>query len=212
MPVSPSGVSWISAFHFRTFPRAGQLWIWTGIRIRNHKNSLHAAGMLDPAFSSINLFNMEQGSTSSTHLTHWKFKNIALWNLRYSENGDLPEPFTRTFSLVMQFSHESEHTKLMTLLIINFTLAVFHLQSLSCEAINKSQGEFLPIAIISLCALFAPSQFQLLDYFSKFPFLNFSLEVRKPAFPHGIPGCCGWCCRFCGWMLWRKKSTGIFVT
>ena len=124
----------------------------------------------------------------------------------------LLEYFARTFSLVMQFSHESEHTKLMTLLIINFTLAVFHLQSLSCEAINKSQGEFLPIAIISLCALFAPSQFQLLDYFSKFPFLNFSLEVRKPAFPHGIPGCCGWCCRFCGWMLWRKKSTGIFVT
>ena len=43
---------------------------------------------------------------------------------------------------VMQFSHESEHLKLMTSLIINLPLAVFYRQSFSCEVIDKSQGDF----------------------------------------------------------------------
>ena len=41
----------------------------------------------------------------------------------------------------MPFSHESEHTKLMTSLIINLPMAEFYRQSLSCEVINKSQGD-----------------------------------------------------------------------
>ena len=49
---------------------------------------------------------------------------------RYSEKGDLAEHFARTFSLGLQFSHESEHTKLMTSQII-LPEAVFYLQSLS---------------------------------------------------------------------------------
>ena len=44
-------------------------------------------------------------------------------------------------SLVMQFSNEFEHTKLMTSLIINLILAVFFRQSRSCEVIDKSHGD-----------------------------------------------------------------------
>ena len=59
------------------------------------------------------------------------------------EKGNLPEHFASTFSLVMPILHESEHTKLMTSLIINLllALAVFDWQSLSCEVIDKSQGD-----------------------------------------------------------------------
>ena len=53
----------------------------------------------------------------------------------------MPEYFASTFSLVMPISHESELTKLMTSLVINFLLAVFYGQSLSCEVIYKSQGD-----------------------------------------------------------------------
>ena len=41
----------------------------------------------------------------------------------------------------MPFSYESEHTKLMTSLIINLLLAVFYLQSLSYEVIDNVQGD-----------------------------------------------------------------------
>ena len=44
------------------------------------------------------------------------------------------------FSLVMQFSHESEHSKLKTSLIINLLLSVFYGKSLSCEVIDKNPG------------------------------------------------------------------------
>ena len=88
------------------------------------------------AFSSIVLFHMFCSS-----IGHIKNSRESLWNLRYSEKGDLSEHFARTYSLVMQFSHESEHTKLMTSLIINLELAVFYRQSLSCEVIDKSQGD-----------------------------------------------------------------------
>ena len=51
----------------------------------------------------------------------------------------LPEHLASTFSIVTPFSNESEHTKLMIPLIISLPLAVFYLQSLSCEVIDKSQ-------------------------------------------------------------------------
>ena len=62
----------------------------------------------------------------------------------------------------MPFLDESEHTKLMTSMIVNLLLAVLYLQSLSCEVINKSQ-EDLNSSNSNFC------RFQLLDYFSKFP-------------------------------------------
>ena len=76
-----------------------------------------------------------------------------------------PEHFTLPFSLVMPFSHESEHTKHMTLLIINLQLAVFYRQSLSCEVIDKSHGDHISSNSNSLCAL--PGCFQMLNFFSK---------------------------------------------
>ena len=67
------------------------------------------------------------------------------------------------FFLVMQFSHESEHTKLMTSLIISLPLAVFYQQSLSCEMIDKSKGNLNSSnSNYSLCAL--PGRFRNLRY------------------------------------------------
>ena len=95
-----------------------------------------------------------------------------------SEKGDLPEHFARTFSLVMPFSHESEHTKLMTLLIINLPLAVFYWQSLSCKVIDKSQGDLNSSNsnYFPLCRL--PGRFLLHDYFSKFR-VTFHLDFLR---------------------------------
>ena len=65
----------------------------------------------------------------------WHIENsrASLWNPRYSVKGDLPEHFARTFSLIMQILHESEHVNFMTWLIINLRLEVFYLQPCSCE-------------------------------------------------------------------------------
>ena len=49
--------------------------------------------------------------------------------------------FCKHFSFVMPFSHESKHTKLMTSLIINLSLAVFDRQSLPWEGLNKRRGD-----------------------------------------------------------------------
>ena len=57
------------------------------------------------------------------------------------EKGNMPDPFVRTFSFVMPFSHESEHTTLMTSLIINLSLATFHRQSLPWEGLNEPRGD-----------------------------------------------------------------------
>ena len=79
--------------------------------------------LLTPAFSSTILFHK------------------LLWNPRYFEKVDLPELFLSTFSFVMPFSHESEHTKVMTSLVINLSLAVFYLQSFPWEGLNKPRGD-----------------------------------------------------------------------
>ena len=82
-----------------------------------------------PAFSSIILFNM-----FCSHIWHIENSSASFqaWNPRYSKKGDLPQHLASTFSLVMQFSHESENTKfqVMISLIIN----------LPCLAV----GSFLP--------------------------------------------------------------------
>ena len=92
--------------------------------------------LLDPSFFFHHIVAQVRPS-----IYHFENSSPLLWNPRYSEKGDSPEHFVRTFSFVMPFSYESEHTKLMTLLIINLSLEVFYRQSLSCEVINKSQGD-----------------------------------------------------------------------
>ena len=45
------------------------------------------------------------------------FENVSaaqLWSPRYTEKGDLLEPFSRSFSLALPFSHEYENTKVNT--------------------------------------------------------------------------------------------------
>ena len=151
MPVSPSCLSWISACHFRTFWSLDGLWIFQigpatfkysrAIQSKTTKNPSLQILFFNPA-SQPPLFLLPSCSTYLTmHLTDWKLKSITLEPKILSEKGDFPEHFARTFSLVMPFSHESEHTKLMTLLIINLPLAVFYWQSLSCKVIDKSQGD-----------------------------------------------------------------------
>ena len=46
-----------------------------------------------------------------------------------------------TLFLLLCHLYESEHTKLMTSLMINLSFAVFYRQSLSCEVIDKSEGD-----------------------------------------------------------------------
>ena len=94
----------------------------------------------NPAFPSLPTYYC---TSLSKYLTLWKFQSIALepkilWKRWFA--WSFPK-FVCTFSFVMPFSYESEHTKLMTLLIINLSLEVFYRQSLSCEVINKSQGD-----------------------------------------------------------------------
>ena len=100
----------------------------------------------------------------------------------------MPDPLVCTFSFVTPFSYESEHTKLMTSLIINLLLAVFYLQSLSCEVIDKSQSDlnssnskYFPLC---LPCLWIPGRFQLLYYCSKLPLtwkqLSFPWLSRNP--------------------------------
>ena len=73
--------------------------------------------LLDPPlFSFIILLHKWQVSPS---IGDYENSSPLLWNRRYSEKGNLPDPFVSTFSFVMPFSNESEYTKLMTSLIIN---------------------------------------------------------------------------------------------
>ena len=129
MPVSPSGVSGISAFPFGPVG-AETSFEFYGQKNPKPNNSLHNAGMLilfesflgilllDPRFFFHHIVAQVRAS-----IGHFENSSPLLWNPRYSEKGNLPDPFVRTFSFVMPFSHESEHTKLMTSLIINLSLA-----------------------------------------------------------------------------------------
>ena len=93
--------------------------------------------LLDPHF----FFQPYCCKSSCKYLTLRKFQSIAYPGRDTLKKGDLPDPFVRTCSFVMPFSLGYEHTKLMTYLIINLPLAVFYRQSLSCEVIDKSQGD-----------------------------------------------------------------------
>ena len=69
------------------------------------------------------------------------FENVSaaqLWNPRYTEKGDLLEPFSRSFSLALPFSHEYENTKLfitkhITSLISSLLLAFSTGNHLHCR-------------------------------------------------------------------------------
>ena len=92
-------------------------------------------------FSSIILFHMFIQAFDTLKIEN---SRSSLWNLKYSEKGDVPEHFARTFPLFVQFSHESEHIKLMTSRIINLPLAAFYRQSPSIEVIDKSKVPSVP--------------------------------------------------------------------
>ena len=128
--MSPSGVSGISAVHLRTCRSLDEIWIF---RVGP---PLNTDGQKDPKPRKLILFEsflgilplntrfffhhlvpQSESTCLSKHLTHWNSR-VSLWNPRYSEKGDWPEHFSSTASRVMPFSHESEHTKLMTWLII----------------------------------------------------------------------------------------------
>ena len=185
MPVSPSSVSGISASHFRNCQSLDELWIFqvgpaTLKDLTGRKSETQALPPRCRHAHSFRILSWNSASRPRFFFHHivaqvrasiWHFENSSplLWNPRYSEKGDLPEHFASTFSFVMPFSHESEHAKLMTLLIINLLLAVFYWQSPSREVIDKSQGDLnSSSSSFSLCAL--PGRFQLRDFFSKFPF------------------------------------------
>ena len=119
------------------------------------KNSLQDAGMLilfksfllqsaswfrilllDPSFSFHHI-------VAQVHASIWHFENssLLLWDtlkkvICLIRSYDVP-----TFSFVMPFSHQSEHTKLLTSLIINLWMAVFYEQLLPWEGLNKPQGD-----------------------------------------------------------------------
>ena len=127
--------------------------------IRNPRNSLSAAGMLILFESFLGILDLDHHIffhhiVPQIRPSIWHFENSSplLWNPKYFEKSDLPEHFASTFSFVMPFSHESEHTKLMTSLIINLSLAVFYRQLLPWEGLNKprvdpdssSRGHFTP--------------------------------------------------------------------
>ena len=74
--------------------------------------------------------------------TFWSMHAI-LWKLQYF-SGAREMEFCLSLlqaSLVVQILNESEHTKLMTLLIINLPLTNFYRQLLLWEGIDKSQCE-----------------------------------------------------------------------
>ena len=122
MPVSPSGVSGISACHFRTCGSLDELWIFR-VRpatfkyrraLKSETTKLPPCSRLDHSFElailawnsayQTPLFLPSSCSVClSRHLTNWKFQSSALeseilWKRYYC---NLPEYFASTFSLVM---------------------------------------------------------------------------------------------------------------
>ena len=93
-------------------------------------------GLSAPSFSSIILFHMFVQAFDTLKIPHHfgtrdTLKKVVCLSISRACNSCM-------FSLVMPISHESENTKL---LIISLLLAVFYLQSPSCEVIYKSQGD-----------------------------------------------------------------------
>ena len=93
--------------------------------------------------------------------------------------AELSETTPSTLQACSFFSNpflESEHIKLMTSLFINLLYAVFYLQSLSCEVINKSKG---------------PRSISIALYFSKFPLAPlFFCVLMWPR--QSLHTCCFW--------------------
>ena len=162
MPVRPSGVSGISARPFGTvgvltsfeFSESGG----PPLNTDGHSNpkprkippwhGVHAAGMLTLFGSFLGILLLDpyfffHHIVAQVRPSIWHVENSSplLWNPRCSEKGNLPDPFVPAFSFVMPFSHEPEHTKLMTLLIINLLFAVFYRQSLPWKGLNKPRGD-----------------------------------------------------------------------
>ena len=153
MPVCPSGVSVISACHYRTFRSLDELWIfWVGpatfengraVESETHKtpstlqacsfftNSEFFLGILflDPRFFFHHIVPQVCQS-----VWHFESSSPLFWNPRYFEKGDLLEHFAskrwfawaffKHFFFCCAISHEYQHAKLMTSLIINLSLVI----------------------------------------------------------------------------------------
>ena len=157
MPVSPSCLSGISACYFRTFRSLDELSIFQvgqatfkyGRAVESETQELPPRCRHAHTFRILSWNSVSQPPHFFQHIVAqvrpsiWHFENSGplLRNPRYSERGNSPNPFERMFSSVMPFLHEFEHTKLMTSLIINLSLAVFYRQSLLWEGLNKPQGD-----------------------------------------------------------------------
>ena len=130
VPVSLSGVSGISACHFRTFQSLAELWIFgVGSATFSTTDGLFDSKPvkleLPPRCSHAHCFEFFLGILPLNprfffhHLVPhvcpsiWHIENsrASLWNQRNSEKGDLPEHFASTFSLVIPFPHEYEHIR-----------------------------------------------------------------------------------------------------
>ena len=139
MPLSPSCVSGISAYHFRNCRSLDELW-FVRVRTASFKygqalesktrkipSTLQACSFFSNPFFEFcfltPLFLPSYCSTrSSKHSTLQKFQRIALepeillqWWFAWT--------FRKHFLLVMPFSHESEHSKLMISQIMNFSFS-----------------------------------------------------------------------------------------
>ena len=187
MPVSPSGVSGISAFPFRTCRSLDELWIFQ-VRPATFKNGralksettktpsmLQAAGMLilsnpflefclsTPAFSSIILIHMFVQAFDTLKTPEHRFGtrntlNKVIWLSVSLARFLLLCQFYMNMNLQFSWPHW-----LSTYCWQLSTCNHFHVK----WSINPRVTSIFPTAIISSCAL--PGRFQLRCYFSKFP-------------------------------------------
>ena len=173
LPVSPSGVSGISACHFRTCWSLDQLWIFrVGPATFKYRRALKSKNTKTPSilqacpFSRI--LSWDSASQPSCFFFHhlvphvcpsiWHIETsrASLWSPRYSEKRNLPEYFASTFSLVIPISNESEHTK------FDYWLSTYCWQFSTCNhflvkwSTDPRVISILPTASISLCF---PSRF-----------------------------------------------------
>ena len=186
MPVSPSGVSGISAFHFRTcrskdefeFSESGpppkatltdRQWNSKPKKLPPRYRHAHSFWILSWNSASQPLLFLPPycctSSESSKHLTLWKFQSLILepeilWK-RYS-----PDPFVRTFFFcyaifILIWTYKTDDLTDYQLTICSFLPAITFMWSdrhQFIDSTNPRVTSILPTASISLCAL--SSRFQ----------------------------------------------------
>ena len=144
--MSPSGVSGISAGHFRTCRSIDELWIFRfGPATFKYGRALKSeTTILSYPFLKFCLSTRFFFHHLVPHVcpSIWHIENskVSLWNPRYSEKINCLSISQALFLLLCHF-HMNLNTQTHDLLIFNLPLAAFYRQSLSREVINKSQGD-----------------------------------------------------------------------